>query len=531
MAIDFLTIQQREQRITNDLILSINAGQLDITKQIDPTLRNNFAKAMAQYMTGGFDENNDILEQFLIQLFPWSATGIYLERWGAYYGINRATAVKASGVVVFSGTAGGFIPTGTLVQRANGLEYITLADVTISTQVINVASITRVGTTATLTTVGDHNFASGIVIDSITGANETEYNVTNSTITVVDSDTLTYEVTGTPATPATGTIQLTATTGYGSIEAVDFGLDGNAGSGAQLTLVSPIVNVSDTAIVNQDELSGGLDIESDDSLRSRLQERTSNFTAPFTQSGLPVFIREKVVGVTRVFVQPSFAPTKTVSLSALVSDVDGLAIATPTSPITDFIDGSPITITGANEIDLNVVKKTAIQKLDGDIVFSLDVASAITGTGTIEITYSTVPAGRLVIYFTRDQDISIIPTGAQAQDVKDAIIDPETGIIPANTPDAFLVVKAPIGVSADFTFSSLSPNTADMQSAITEALTDYFRNNTVVGQDVIVNEYENIIFSVLDSKGNTPQFVLSAPSGDIVVGEGEIATLGTITYP
>lgn len=448
MAIEISTIEQIQSRISNDLILSINTGQLDTTKHVDPTIRNSFIKGLVDSTAAGFDENNDVLEQLIVQLFPWSATGIYLERWGAYYGINRNAAAKASGTLVFSGTNGTLIPSATLVQRANGIQYSTLADITISTSTINVTSITRLGSTATVTTTSNHNLATGITIDSITGADQTEYNVTNTIITVVDATTFTYEVSGTPTTPATGTIQVTATTGFGNIEASDFGADGNADEGAQLTLVSPIVNVNDTAIVNQDALTGGLDIEDDESLRERLQERTSNFSAPFTQAGLPVFIKEQVDGVTRVWIED----------------------ATPS-------------------------------------------------------------AGYVTIYFTRDNDTNIIPTASQVTDVKNAIIDPDTGIKPANTPDSYVIVSAPSEVTANFTFSTLSPNTTDMQNAITDSLTDYFKNNTNIATDVTEEEYNNIIFSTIDSDGNTPTFTLSAPVGDISVTTGELAVLGTITYP
>ncbi len=393
--------------------------------------------------------NNDILNQLLIQIFPQTATGIYLERWASFFGITRAEAEKSSGLVVFTGVAGTSIPASTLVQRADSVEYTTLSNKTISSQTVNVASITRLGSAATLTTVNNHNLATGVIIDSITGANENEYNVTNATITVIDATSFTYEVAGTPTTPATGTIQTTYTTASATVEASEFGANGNAASGSQLTLTSPITNVDSTVYVNQDGLVGGLDVESDDSLRERLQERTSNFSAPFTQAGLPVFIKQQVPGVTRTWIE----------------------------------DATP-------------------------------------------------DAGKVTIYFTRDNDTNIIPTGSQVTDVKDAIIDPETGIKPANTPDSYVVVVAPVAVAADFTFTALSPNTADMKSAITQSLTDYFKSDSVnIDQSVTEAEYNNIIFSTLDSQGNQPTFTLSAPSGDIAITTGELAVVGTITYP
>lgn len=68
----------------------------------------------------------------------------------------------------------------------------------------SVSTITRSGSTATVTTAGNHQ----LVTDqpaTIIGADQAEYNG-SFFITVTGDTTFTYEVTGTPATPATGTI-------------------------------------------------------------------------------------------------------------------------------------------------------------------------------------------------------------------------------------------------------------------------------------------------------------------------------------
>lgn len=67
-----------------------------------------------------------------------------------------------------------------------------------------VTSITRVSTTATVTTTGSHGYSTGDLVKVI-GAVETDYNI-EAEITVTGSTTFTYTVAGSPATPATGTI-------------------------------------------------------------------------------------------------------------------------------------------------------------------------------------------------------------------------------------------------------------------------------------------------------------------------------------
>ena len=65
-------------------------------------------------------------------------------------------------------------------------------------------TITRSGSTATATMTGGHPFTTGQKV-VISGATQTEYNGA-FTITSTGSTTFTFTVTGTPATPATGTI-------------------------------------------------------------------------------------------------------------------------------------------------------------------------------------------------------------------------------------------------------------------------------------------------------------------------------------
>lgn len=72
--------------------------------------------------------------------------------------------------------------------------------------VVSVTSITRSGTTATVTAT-----AHGIVVGEkfrIIGAVQGQYNGEHRAATVADANTITYTVYGSPATTATGTITL-----------------------------------------------------------------------------------------------------------------------------------------------------------------------------------------------------------------------------------------------------------------------------------------------------------------------------------
>jgi len=81
------------------------------------------------------------------------------------------------------------------------------------THAIAVASITRSGTTVTVTTSAAHGLATGASV-TIAGAVEAEYNIT-AEVTVTSTTVCTYEVATTPDTPATTLGALTASVGLG----------------------------------------------------------------------------------------------------------------------------------------------------------------------------------------------------------------------------------------------------------------------------------------------------------------------------
>ena len=93
-----------------------------------------------------------------------------------------------------------------------------------------------------------------------------------------------------------------------------------------------------------------------------------------------------------------------------------------------------------------------------------------------------------------------------------------------------MIVSAPIAVPINITFSSLSPNTVAMQTALTSSLTDFFKISNNVGQNVKLADLNGLISQTIDSAGNVPTFALSAPSGDTTIGLNKIGTLGTITF-
>jgi hypothetical protein len=103
----------------------------------------------------------------------------------------------------------------TIAAKAVALDYGTSGsgwlEQTVNDGTIDSVLITRVSSTATATTGIPHGYKTGDVV-YISGANQPEYNGA-FTITVTDSTHFTYTVSGTPTTPATGTMLVNATNG------------------------------------------------------------------------------------------------------------------------------------------------------------------------------------------------------------------------------------------------------------------------------------------------------------------------------
>ena len=109
-----------------------------------------------------------------------------------------------------NGFMSGFGLSSTLVNSSPYSDFAFQADrfsiINPNTSPVSVSSITRSGSTATATTATAHGRATGDYV-VVAGAGQGEYNGTKQ-ITVTDTTHFTYAVSGTPVTPATGTINM-----------------------------------------------------------------------------------------------------------------------------------------------------------------------------------------------------------------------------------------------------------------------------------------------------------------------------------
>jgi uncharacterized phage protein gp47/JayE len=301
----------------DDLAALIRAEFRRQLPNVDPTVFGSWARA--------FGDGNATLSQaitFLVrdlekQLFPQTATGDFLDRWGEYEGLERKAESSASGVVSLPGTNGTVVPFDTEFKAGNGVLYRSTSVATIVDISQSVATLTRSGSTVTATTSADHQLATGIEM-TMAGADQAEYNET-AIVTVIARDTFTYQISGTPATPATGTISYTATLASVSVEAQSTGLTTNLESGASLALEEEITGADDPALVQFDGITGGSSEETDDEYRFRILLSRSIIEGVFTPDQVKLAALS-IAGNTRAFVK---TPTASVCPGGGTAPVPG----------------------------------------------------------------------------------------------------------------------------------------------------------------------------------------------------------------
>lgn len=458
------------------------------------------------------------------QNFPDTATGTFLTRWAAIWGKQLQAASKSSGnFIVGGGLTNPVIPVGTVINVQGVGSYISTSAATVALTQVDVIDFARTGSTVTATVASVTGLANGIFV-FITGATNTDYNGSWE-ITVTGDDQFQFTIAATPpdepGTPATGTF----VTAVVSVESEDFGADTNLAAGTQGTLQSPIIDVDNTLTVDFGQIGGGTDQETEESLQLRTLDRIQNPVAQFNVSAIIEKAKE-IPGVTRVFVQEAgtFIDSASVTIISLSGNA---ATATLASGVPSLESGQLVNVSGANEPEYNQSNAPILVQSDTVFKYIVEGSPSSPATGTITVEFA-VPYGQVIVYFMRDNDPNPIPAGSEVTKVRDNILT----IKPANTADSDVVVSAPTAQTVDFTFTELTPATSTMRSAISANLRQFFDERTSVGVDIDEDAYRSAIFNTVDPvTGDVVQsFELSAPSGDISIGVGEIGVLGNITY-
>lgn len=248
------------------------------------------------------------LDRAALEALPDTAIDL-LDRWGAIYGVVRLPGQPSTGEVVVGGTVGKVIPKTTSLVTGSGDEYETTADATIAASSVALGTVpgdlTRFDDIANVKLV-NHGLASNIKV-TISGVTQTDYNLANVPITVVDKDNFMYLVANTPTSPATTSSSIFVSYNRATIQvkSVEFGDEFDLVLDDVLLLQEIIAGVDDVMNVDADGIVDGIDREGDPAFRLRLLDRIRNPVAHFNVADITARALT-VTGVTRVFIKEIF---------------------------------------------------------------------------------------------------------------------------------------------------------------------------------------------------------------------------------
>lgn len=424
---------------------------------VDPTVFGSWSRGFIDGCGAMAHALGFVVRDLEQEMFPQTATDEFLDRWGAYEDLPRNPATGASGPISLNGTVATVINAGEQFTGSNDVVYSVISPAAVEVVALLLTSLTRSGTTATAITATPHKLATGMSM-TVSGADQGAYNIL-APVTVIGPNTFTYQVAGSPATPATGTINETSNFASLNVQAITTGPGTNMIAGSTLNVGLP--NLSSLAYVQFAGVSGGADLESNDDYRDRIIESRSNISGVFTEDQIKIAART-IPGNTRVFVKRP--------VTALGSGTQGLPSYSPA-------------------------------------------------------------AGQVVVIVVRDDDENIIPTQSILDQTKTAIL--ELGKLPAHTRADDVFVLAPVAQVVNFVFSAILPNTETMKTSIRNQLIAFFQDSVTFEDDIPAPSYQGTIQNTRDTvTGERLQsFTLSSPVAAIVVADGNIPVLGTVTFP
>jgi uncharacterized phage protein gp47/JayE len=270
---------------------------------LDPTVtrRRGYIGGMVKSLGSGLHDWYVRLKRYADrEPFPQTATGDFLTKgwWADITGLSRNPATAATGKVVITGTGGTIMTAGDALS-SGGQTYTVDASSGIVAQSVNISSLTRTGSTAIAETTEPHFLATGMTL-TIAGASPSDYNGSVD-VTVTAANEFTFEVLGSPTTPATGTITASGTWGNVDITADEVGTDGNIDGGGTVTIISPPVGADATATVTFGAIAGGSLIEDVEDFRNRILEALGTDFGTFSAAEIKI-VAKQITGVTRVWV-------------------------------------------------------------------------------------------------------------------------------------------------------------------------------------------------------------------------------------
>lgn len=161
---------------------------------------------------------------------------------------------------------------------------------------------------------------------------------TGSNGAVIPVDTLLHSKYGVEYT-MTAEVTIAAGTAVATVQAVATGAAGNLAAGEVLSLISPVAGVNSTQTVTGDGLTGGADIEGDDSLQARYFRRVRQPVQGGNKSDYETWALE-FPGVTRAWPVPLGMGDGTVTLYFMMDNTysNGIPLAADATALYNYIE-------------------------------------------------------------------------------------------------------------------------------------------------------------------------------------------------
>lgn len=276
----------------------VDRSQQDVKSELDasnPWLESGFIRAVSVMVGRRVFDLYRTVKRGVDTMLPTNNADF----WGYIKNMTPVIASMSSGPVVFVGTVGASISIGDVVEFG-GVEFETTEAGTVASVSVGLTSLTRTGETAYAVTSDSHGFGSGMTI-VISGADESDWNGSYSSITVTGESAFTFDVPTTVPVSTTGTMLASADMVSVSVQASETGDDGNLQGGVQLSTQSPITGISETVYTTFDGIYGGTDDETEQEWIDRVVNRWRNPHTPMNPAAVEAAIKS-VPGNTRAWV-------------------------------------------------------------------------------------------------------------------------------------------------------------------------------------------------------------------------------------
>lgn len=502
--------------------------------ELDPSLPGSFIRALvSSNAILVFAAQRNITEA-LNDFFPQTSSGEFLDYWAEINALSRVSGTVSEGYITVIGTLATSIPSGSLFASSTGYVYTSTSAVSIAAQVGSVA-LSSSGADVTAVTPVVHSLIDGLVT-TISGASDAYYNGP-FTITVLDENTFTYTATSAPSA-STDSGSYSADFADIPIESNDIGADKNIVAGGLLTLQSTVAGLpgGTQGTANRDGITGGADLEDDESLRTRVLLANSIDPGVFTNDQIRLDALS-IPTATRVFITNPSVDYTTDGTNITTRGVDGLTQATSvaTADMTangtaNLYIGSVVTIAGASIAAYNG-DHTVLSVTSTAFTYAV-VGTPATPSGTITVSLDklkNIPQpGIVYIFVLDDNNTPPVPSSTTLTNVENKIEEK----LPAHTIADNVIVSGAFFSGVDITITGLSPDTTGMRQSITDNLNAFFEDSIEFATDIKRNKIITAIQNTQDLEtGNfVDDFILTVPSDDVSIGNGTIGIIGTITF-